>query len=512
MREAVILFFACMVIYLSNGSILSTGDSIPNTLLGFNLLDNHRWDFDNFRGSYYQSNSCYWFVNTPGGHFVAKYPIGPAIVSFPVCVCFWTYMKLMHPHIDITSSAFEPYRQSFEHLAAGIVASLCVLLFYLCSRLMFARKTALTSTFIFAFATSMWTTCALALFQHGIACLMLLATFYCLLRANRQSTGRGRGVWLLAAGLCCGLLPVVRPAHIVFVFCALLYCLMHYRAQAAAFLIGMVSVVPGLLYNCAYFGIWLGGYVLNIYDFSFANLKISGWGLGPFLCPNRGLFIYSPVLIFSFVGLWRLIRKARKFSADDGLVFLLTGASVINSFVYCFFLQWHGGWCYGPRYMTEALPMLGFLLNYFLSAAGATPCVAPAAVLSLQSGAGMTTGGFPSGGIDLSPRSGTGGPDRRSLANRITMSIFVLLAAFSVFVQVVGAFGPSGFWWNAIPSNITVYPDRVWSWRNGQIEWHTRAFFQRLSGSPQSGIPSPVTPPGGPIPRPADLRAIGNPP
>ena len=48
------IFIAAFVVYGSNGDrYIYTYDSAPNSLLAFNLLENHRLDFDAFAGGYF---------------------------------------------------------------------------------------------------------------------------------------------------------------------------------------------------------------------------------------------------------------------------------------------------------------------------------------------------------------------------------------------------------------------------------------------------------------------------
>lgn len=438
--DATILFLICLAVYLANGTIIASADTVPNTLLGFNFLQHHRIDFDNFRGTGYQSPSSYWLKNMPSGHLNSIYPIGPALISFPICVCFWVYLKLIHVQLDITSFAFEHYRQLFEHLAASTIASLSVVLFYLSSRLKFSQTTALTTSCVFAFATNMWVTCSQALWQHGSSNLMLLATFYSLLRACRATTKPKLRVCLMAAGLCCGLLPVIRPTNLIFLIAFVLYPLRRFRVEALFFLLGCLSLVPGLSYNNVYFGTLLGGYGNPMGPFGIALVYFQASCLGILFSPSRGLFVYSPVLIFSASGIWQLLKKLQSATDEEQLIMCLTVASLLHCSVYFFYYMWWGGHCYGPRFMTEALPMLVFLINWFIAEIARN----------------------------------------KSIVNRLKSALFALLFTFSLGVQIVGAFGLGGLTWNPIPLNVDQFQWRLWRIHDSQIERHCRSLFHRL--------------------------------
>lgn len=442
LADIVVLFVACMAIYLANGNVIGSGDSVPNTLWGFNLLENHRIDFDIFRERLAQDPGCYYFVNSPNGHISSFYPIGPAFVSFPLCVCMWAGLKAMHVPIDITSPSFEQYRLTFEHFAASSITSLAVVFFYLSSRLKFERRTALITTCVFAFSTNTWVTCSQALWQHGSSNLMLLAAFYVLLRASLETKKCEGRKWLLLAGFCLGLMPVIRPTNLIFSFAALLYSLFCLRSEVVFLCLGTLSVVPGLVYNLIYFGTWLGAYgkIIGIGGISFACFP--GSCLGTLFSPSRGLFVYSPVLVFSFVGVWRLLKKIQFLTRDELLILFLAAASLLHGFIYFFYYMWWGGHCYGPRLMTESLPMLAFVIGYFVE----------------------------------------DNEKKKLCINGIASALFKLTFAFSCFVQIVGAFGTSDTSWNLCPLNVDQYQGRLWSMHDTQIERHCRALFQKLVG------------------------------
>jgi len=75
------------------------------------------------------------------------------------------------------------------------------------------------------------------------------------------------------------------------------------------------------------------------------------------LSPYRGLFLYSPVLLFAVVGAWRLWKEG-----DRVLVGVCVGAGVAIWLLVASFNGWWGGFCNGPRYLMGAIPLLVLLL------------------------------------------------------------------------------------------------------------------------------------------------------
>lgn len=72
------------------------------------------------------------------------------------------------------------------------------------------------------------------------------------------------------------------------------------------------------------------------------------------ISPYRGLFFYSPFLLFSFSGIFKMIwdREWRK----EGWLFF--GILVIYFLFLSAFSDWEGGWSMGPRHLTPLMPFL----------------------------------------------------------------------------------------------------------------------------------------------------------
>lgn len=91
-----LIFLACCAVYLVNSRVFSSNDNIPHTLLAFNWLENQTLHFDNFTNSHFFKDCqlCfngvpYFFQEAPNGHITSSYPIGAAIVTFPLYLLFF---------------------------------------------------------------------------------------------------------------------------------------------------------------------------------------------------------------------------------------------------------------------------------------------------------------------------------------------------------------------------------------------------------------------------------------
>lgn len=74
--EVLLIFLISASVYLANGVTIGSGDTIPNTLLAFNLLENHTLHLDAFRNSYFVDvGQFYSFAEGNNGHLSSTYPI-----------------------------------------------------------------------------------------------------------------------------------------------------------------------------------------------------------------------------------------------------------------------------------------------------------------------------------------------------------------------------------------------------------------------------------------------------
>ncbi|WP_414514525.1 glycosyltransferase family 39 protein [Nostoc sp. PCC 9305] len=447
----ILVFFACTVIYLANGVTLSSTDTVPNTLLAFNLLENNTFNLDAFRSSRFCTNSyvnCYFFAEGNHGHLSSIYPIGTAIVTFPLYLIFYAYLKLISFYgsasLDLTSASFEIYRVFFEKLAATLTTAITVVIFYLSVRLKFSLSISLLSTFIFAFATNIWMTSSQGLWQHTASNLALVSMIFSLLKANRASE-KSQKIWLLIAGVACGLLPGIRPTSTLYTIAAIIYSIFTYRFQSIYLFFGLVSALPSIAWNLYYFDNLTGGYSKMFpkppYKFTFSNfIKAS---LGTLISPSRGLLVFSPIFLYSLPGAYQVFKlKAGK---DEKLIGCMTIASLALLANYFFYLVWWAGHSYGPRFMTDMMPVVCYLISYFL--------VHPFQKL-----------------IHL-PK----------ILYTKSLVIFIVIVTFSTFTQFVGAFGANpGYMWNGVPINVDSNHYRLWSFKDSQIERNAKAVFHQI--------------------------------
>ena len=84
------------------------------------------------------------------------------------------------------------------------------------------------------------------------------------------------------------------------------------------------------------------------------------WGeghLGLLVSPGKGLFVFTPIALIAVAGLVRALRY------DDRVLAVTCGAAVLAHWLFVGrWAEWHGGESWGPRLMTDALPLLFLFL------------------------------------------------------------------------------------------------------------------------------------------------------
>lgn len=464
--ECLFILLSSLFIYLANGHLISSNDSVPNSLLAFNWLENQTFHFDAFRqGHYYSANDLfgangipYFFVESPTGHLASAYPIGTAIVSFPLYICFWLYLKITtllttgSSAIDITTPQFELQRQFFEKLAGTMLTALANVIFYILARLKFSRIVSILVTFVYGFASLNWVISSQGLWVHTISNLLLVSLMLCLFKANRTQ-GKQQTILLLIAGVLCGLFPSTRPTGLLFLMIAGIYAIQAYRQKAVYFGIGTGSFLLHIVWNSYYFGFSLksilaGGYSTLLkhsgsYNFTLSYFKEAFLGL--LVSPSRGILIFSPILLLAIPGAYRILK--RRSQPDELLLIGLSIACLIIFIQYCFYTPWWGAITYGPRFLVDFLPIICYSICYFLEYQFAVV------------------------------------QQRRIQVFRSIVAVFLALTLLSTSTEMVGAFSTPHIW------DISPYfsTERLWNWQDNQISRHAKNLWLKL----HQPIPNP---------------------
>jgi len=418
----IFLFF--FVVYNLNFRNISSGDNIPASVIPFAILNSGTPYLENFIPCFEMGYQTTYFLLNSHNHLISFFPIVTPLLITPLYVIPYLVLKFYGGGFSVYDPNLYLIIAIMEKISASIIASLACIFIFLIIKKMFSDKIAWISTITFGLATNTWSTSSQALWQHGMVELLLAIMIYLVLLIEQRDSVKNT----ILLGLLSGLFIFNRPPDSVFLIPIIIYVLfLKKKAREYYCLSLLLSSLPFAFYNVYTLGGVFGGYDRNV---GFLTVGISTLIniLGLLFSPNRGLLVYSPILVLSLFGLYRAsIIKNRNIRI---FIYLFSLPLLLNFLTYASFsTQWWGGFCYGPRFLTGTLPVIIIYLAIFLHYADTN--------FSLN-------------------------------MKRTFTSIFCVLFIVSLFVQVVGTFYYPNGYWDAEP-NIDDNSERLWKWDDNQI-------------------------------------------
>jgi hypothetical protein len=174
---------------------------------------------------------------------------------------------------------------------------------------------------------------------------------------------------LFLAGSATGLVIVNRPFDALLAAAFAAYVLLQVRPSRRAFWFFVpAGVLMALVaaYHLAVFGNLGGGYeiVIRISPPGLRSFPFWPGIAGQLVSPGKGLFFYCPFLLFLVFYYRRTLVEPYRLLA----ICLTLGAATLP-LIYAK-VDWTGGWSYGPRYSTDMLPILIWLLAPIVASLG----------------------------------------------------------------------------------------------------------------------------------------------
>lgn len=366
-----------------------------------------------------------YVIEYPDGRPRNLYPIGPSLLAIPgVIVASWIQPDFAQRLRE------EGGTDGLEKTLASIIgAAAAVTFFWLIYERFQSMWIAGSSTFIFAFCTSMWSTATRALFGHGLLVLMLVIAMLLLQRSRRQP-----GL-VQYVGLPLAFAFLSRPTAAVPIVVISVYILVFYRPWFIRYLCWAALIaIPWIAYNISIYGGLFPTYYLH--GLGKGQDSVSMWEslAANLVSPSRGLLVFSPVLIMSISGFLLAMREheQRPLHVAYGLIVVLMLLTIANAPVW-----WAGG-SFGPRFTTDLVPFLAFFTSFNFAQFSKF----------------------------------------RYRVRRAATGATIVLAVASLLIHSQGAIRRETWIWNAVPNNIDENPSRVWDWRDPQF-----ARFDRLKSA-----------------------------
>ncbi len=433
------VLFLCLVmfvIYNSNFRWFENSDSVPNSLLPFRFLTKGDFYLDGWIEPYWQEGSGeVYYVVRARGHWMSTYPVLVPLVISPLYVLPVWWMNHQEPPIPTSSFVSYTIVHTMEKISASLFAALTVGVLYLALGKVATRAARLTVALVCGLASNTWTISSQSLWRQGFTELSFALLLWALLRGpspfragrSREAQGPEPSVSGRSRTFCVGLALALaaanKPAYALLALVFLVYFARSERKGLWLYCLPLAAV--GLVvvgYNYYFFGRLLGAYPDPLASGGGAGGAWRHWwgGMaGLLVSPNRGLFIYMP---WTLLAVWGAAQAWRE--NTHGWERYLIGGLVPVFFMHAKLGNWWAGMCYGPRYLTDLLPILAFFL------------------------------------VPLWPRF-----ERAPLLR----AGFVLAVAASLWIQVIGAYYYPRGRWDWLPANVNLNPQRVWDWSDNQI-------------------------------------------
>ncbi|MBU0613296.1 hypothetical protein KKB10_04755 [Patescibacteria group bacterium] len=419
-----LLFLLIFLVYISSPRFLGTMDGLPTRLIPISILEEGNFDFDEFiDSSEYKNHPLYVFVEADD-HYFSKYPVLSSILALPV------YAIPYFAGIPFTSALVT----TLAKITAALITALSAMLLFFIFRKYLSEKWSIFLVIIYAFGTSSWTISSQDLWQHGTSQLFLILVVYLLLKPKKSDL-----VFLLT-GLAVGLAIAARYLNIIFAVIFFVYILYKYREKILSVILGAsVPLTLLLIYQAYYFSyFWQTGYSCDAFNVvpcieHWHNPFWDGFG-GLLISPSRGLFVFSPFIILSIIGIWIVWKRKKEKNQEYRLLFRYLSIGVlIFTMVMSKWWAWYGGVTYGPRMLVDIVP---FIMLFFIPV-----------VLN-----------------DL-------------FRKKAVIICFCLLIVFSIFVQFAGVIYWDSIWDNTFDS-LSGDHSWLWDWNNSQLFYYLERFFQ----------------------------------
>lgn len=396
-----VIFSLVFIAHLSSPVITST-DSRYVLPAAKSLLIEGNLRLDEYKEMINKDND--YRIEIISGHPYNLFPIGTSLLSLPIV--FWYDNEL------IKSSP-----EGIERFIASLwVAITCIFIYLIAFQILGNRKYSLFSIFIFAFCTSSWSTASRALWQHSPSMLMLTVALYLIILAQKKP------YLVQFSSLPLAFSFLIRPTNSISILLFSTFILIKYRRYFLQYFFwSLIIAGPFLIFNYLVYQSLLPSY--------YSLQKITSGStffealLANLISPNRGLFVFTPVLLFSFYGCFLKIKN-RTFELLD---FTLAMIIVLHWIAVSGYWHWWAGHSFGPRVFTDIIPFfIYFLLPVFPAWSQST-------------------------GI-----------------KKNVLSVFIiLLIIVSFFIHYRGAF--VGDFWSGSPVSVDIKPARVWDWHDLQF-------------------------------------------
>ncbi len=371
--SAIILFFSWFnpLTPKLNSLHIQSEDTVPSLLTPYAILKDHTLYLDKYytfmRDRYpqpddkdFQKDLTPFYLKKIGSHYISAFPLVTPLVSLPVFVLPVLFnMPLTWDNLAVLG-----------HLSGSLIVALAGAFLYLTliKHFKLVPKKALLLTGVFLFGTVNFALLSQAMWQHGTLELFTILGIYFFLNYLSKPE---KSSHMFLSGLFYGLAVLARPTAALSMVLLQYFLLIRFNKDIKHLIKIVFPFLLGFLLDFAFFVWYNKTFYLGIQNEGYASQIFTNWlspfpisFLGVWLSPNKGILIYSPVLIFSLVGLYRAIKEKVE---GKGLYLLFGFIVLFHTLIISLWKHWYGGWSFGYRMSSDILPFLIFLLVPYVS-------------------------------------------------------------------------------------------------------------------------------------------------
>lgn len=360
------IFFILLIftyrIYNITDNYYHTTDSLPNNFNAIGIINNGTFSMNEYKESLIKVDLLPITTQDPtSDRIYNKQPFINSLISVPYFYIYNYFYPVTYHNPETVVFNREIY-QIIGKKFASLITALSVSILYLAVFQLY--KNSFLSIFIalvYAFGSFAYGTSSQANGTHHTSALLISLCFLSVVRFHLTNKSK----YLALLGIFSVTAYMIRPSSIILLIGTLVIILFS-RHRNKIFLILLPAALIIIIYNVFLlvnhipFGVSteISDSLKNINPIY--SLKVLATIL---FSPNRGLFIFYPIFLLSFIGLFALFKKS---NYDPILIFstiLVIGTLGLNSIWWA----WWGGYCWGSRMLTEASIPLSFLLAYYFT-------------------------------------------------------------------------------------------------------------------------------------------------
>ncbi len=280
-----------------------------------------------------------------------KYPYGVALLQAP----FYAMAKVFSTDANAANNLNYTY-SFFISLGASIfIALACMFIVKMLNTLEVTNRTKCLAIVVIYFGTNLFHYCIMEPMMSHVYTFFAVAMFlYAFVNFKNHKTTKYLSLFYLSVFL----IVAIRPFNVLIILPFIGY--LFYSNRNFSFLIKVFFVIGlSIFIQLLLWRLQAGAWVLSTYNgegFNWTNPQL----LNVLVSFRKGLFIYSPVLVLSILGLVIAIKKQKKYSV------LLVSTLLVFTFIISCWWHWPFGDSFGHRAFIDVYPLLIIGIVYLI--------------------------------------------------------------------------------------------------------------------------------------------------